>query len=201
MVKKRIGRVYQNLWRVYLILNYSEMKWYRLVDGWWEPYFSGYNETDLKELAYSIWSLWDWDDAWSDELFYGLSREKQIDKIYSLLKNWERDLLYFVEESGFPFPPDWEYGRDFEGHNYPAEVILKYAKTRDDLWEYDEDCLIEYVWSKDNWRLEEILDEFSMENWREELDDYLNNRLFDTYDEVVEAVKEWFEKKEMSIKR
>ena len=42
--------------------------------------------------------------------------------------------------------------------------------------------------------MEEILDEFSMENWREELDDYLNNRLFDTYDEVVEAVKKWFEK-------
>jgi hypothetical protein len=33
-----------------------------------------------------------------------------------------------------------------------------------------------------------------MENWREELDDYLNNMLFDTYDEIVEAVKEWFEK-------
>lgn len=170
------------------------MKRYRLVDSWWEPYYSGYNETDLKELAYSIWSLWDWDDAWEDEVFYWKTRKEQIDKIYSLLKAWERDLLYFVEESDFPFPPDWEYGRDDDWHNYPASVIVKYAKTRDDLWEYDEDCLIEYVWSKDNWRLEEILDEFSMENWREELNDYLNNILFNTYDEVVKAVKKWFEK-------
>lgn len=170
------------------------MKWYRLVDGWWEPYHSGYNETDLKELAYSIWSLWDWDGAWDDESFYGQTIEEQVGKIYSLLKSWERDLLYIVEESSLPFPPDWGYGRDFEGHNYPTEVILKYAETRDDLWEYDEDCLFEYVWSKDDWKLEEILDEFSMESWREELDDYLNNILFDTYDEVVEAVKEWFEK-------
>ncbi len=168
------------------------MKWYRLVDGWWEPYYSGYNETDLKELAYSIWSLWDWDDAWSDESFYGLTREDQINKIYSLLKAWERDLLYFVEESGFPFPPDWEYGRDFEGHNYPTEVILKYAKTRDDLWEYDEDCLIEYVWSKDNWRLEEILDEFTYENWKDRLSDHLNNFLFDTHTEIMDEARRRF---------
>jgi hypothetical protein len=168
------------------------MKWYRLVDGWWEPYHSGYNETDLKELAYSIWSLWDWDDAWSDESFYGLTREDQIDKIYSLLKSWERDLLYIVEESGFPFPPDWEYGRDFEGHNYPTEVILKYAKTRDDLWKYDEDCLIEYVWSKDNWRLEEILDEFTYENWKDRLSDHLNNFLFDTHTEIMDEARRRF---------
>lgn len=170
------------------------MKRYRLVDSWWEPYHTGYNETDLKELAYSIWSLWDWDWAWEDEAFYWKTEEEQVNKIYSLLESWERDLLYFVEESDFPFPPDWEYGRDYDWHNYPASVIIKYAKTRDDLWEYDEDCLIEYVWSKDSWRLEEILDEFSMENWREELDDYLNNILFDTFDEVVEAIKKWFEK-------
>lgn len=170
------------------------MKRYRLVDSWWEPYYSWYNGTDLKELAYSIWSLWDWDWAWEDEIFYWKTREEQVNKIYSLLKSWERDLLYFVEESDFPFPPDWEYGRDDDWHNYPASVIMKYAKTRNDLWEYKEDCLIEYVWSKDNWRIEEILDEFSMENWREELEDYLNNILFNTYDEVVETVKEWFEK-------
>jgi len=168
------------------------MKWYRLVDGWWEPYHSGYNETDLKELAYSIWSLWDWDGAWEDESFYGLTREDQVNKIYSLLKAWERDLLYFVEESGFPFPPDWEYGRDFEGHNYPTEVILKYAKTRDDLWEYDEDCLIEYVWSKDNWRLEEILDEFTYENWKDRLSDHLNNFLFDTHTEIMDEARRRF---------
>jgi len=168
------------------------MKWYRLVDGWWEPYHSGYNETDLKELAYSIWSLWDWDDAWSDELFYGLSREDQVNKIYSLLKAWERDLLFLVEESGFPFPPDWEYGRDFEGHNYPAEVILKYAHTRDDLWKYDEDCLIEYVWSKDDWRLEEILDQFTYENWKDRLSDHLNNFLFDTHTEIMDEARRRF---------
>lgn len=168
------------------------MKWYRLVDGWWEPYHSGYNETSLKQLAYSIWSLWDWDDAWADESFYGLTREDQVNKIYSLLKAWERDLLYFVEESGFPFPPDWEYGRDFEWHNYPTEVILKYAKTRDDLWEYDKDCLIEYVWSKDNWRLEEILDQFTYENWKDWLSDHLNNFLFDTHTEIMDEARRRF---------
>ena len=73
--------------------------------------------------------------------------------------------------------------------------ILEYAKTRDDLWDYYGVKLLNYVEQYNHiWTIEDCLDEFSMEDWREELDDYLNNMLFDTYDEVVEAVKEWFEK-------
>jgi len=187
------------------------MKRYRLVDSWWEPYYTGYNETDLKELAYSIWSLWDWDWAWEDEAFYWKTREEQIDKIYSLLESWERDLLYFVEESDEPFENLWYDDADDEVRmenwkevidrfNYTRKAILDYAKTRKDLWEYDDDRLVMFVWDYSGYwgsskkPISEILDEFSMINWREELDDYLNNILFDTYDEVLEAIKKWFEK-------
>lgn len=169
------------------------MKRYRLVDGWGEPYYSGYNETDLKKLAFDIFSLWDSDGMRDDESFYWKTDEEAVEKIYSLLKSWERDLVYRVEESGSPFPPEGGYGRDDEGHNYEEDVILKYAKTRDDLKYYDEELMVEFVWH--GWHgdkpLSEILDEFSMVNYKEELFDDLNNMLFNTYDEVVEAVQKW----------
>lgn len=180
------------------------MKWYRLTDAWGEPYYSGYNETDLYELAESMYSLWDSDGMRDDESFYGKTQGEAIWKIYSLLKEWERELAYFVEESYFPFPPEWEYGRDDKGHIYPREVILKYANTRTDLGNYDDDLLIEFVWfgSHKSERLEEILDEFSMINWREDLDDYLNNILFNTFDEIVNEIWKWFnEEKGITISR
>ena len=181
------------------------MKRYRLMDWFWEPYYSGYNETDLKELAYSIWSLWDWDWAWDDESFYGLTREDQIKKIYDLLKSWERDLLYFVEECDEPFEAEWDYWWDECWHNYSKEDILKYASTRTDLREYDEDCLLEYVWSFSthngltNRHLSEILDQFSYENWKDDLFDDLNNMLFNKHSELTKAIQSWCEKNSVRV--
>lgn len=77
--------------------------YYRLVDWRWEPYATGYNDTDLRQLAYSIFSLWDWDWMWDDEVFYWKTNEDIVNKIYSFLKKWDRDLAYIVEEQETPF--------------------------------------------------------------------------------------------------
>jgi hypothetical protein len=170
------------------------------MDGFWEPYYTGYNCTDLKELAFWIWSLWDWDWAWDDESFYWKTQEEQVNKIYGLLEAWERDLLYFVEESDEPFEAEWDYGWDDCWHNYSKEDILKYASTRDDLWDYEEENLIEYVWSfsTHNWltnrHLSEILDEFSMIDYKDELFDDLNNILFNKFSEIVDYIQKWIAK-------
>lgn len=86
--------------------------------------------------------------------------------------------------------------------NYTDDQILKLAKKRKDLWYYDDDCLLEYVrselWTHDD--IEEIFDHFSMLYRKEELFDYLNNILFDTYDEIIEAIKKWFNE-EKSVDR
>lgn len=79
------------------------MKYYRLVDSRWEPYYTCYNETDLKELAYWIFSLWDSDDMWDE---YWNTDEDRINKIYDRLLNWERDFIYIVEEQDQPFSED-----------------------------------------------------------------------------------------------
>ena len=94
------------------------MKYYRLTDAWWEPYHTGYNDTDLKSLAYSIFSLWDWEWAWDDEEFYWKTEEDAVNKIYSLLEAWERDLYYFVEEADEPFEAEWEYWADCRIENW-----------------------------------------------------------------------------------
>lgn len=170
-----------------------------MVDQWGEPYATWYNETDLKELAYSIWSLWDWDDAWEDETTYGKTPEENVNKIYSLLKAWERDLLYFVEECDEPFETEWICWDEY-WLNYSREDIIKYAETRNDLWNYDIERLIEFVqsFSTNNWLknkpLSEILDEFSMLDYQEELNDYLNNIIFYSFDELVDIIMKWFEK-------
>ena len=40
--------------------------------------------------------------------------------------------------------------------------ILEYAKKRDDLWEYDDDCLINHVKQYNRiWDIDDCLDEFS----------------------------------------
>lgn len=174
------------------------MKWYRLTDAWWEPYHTGYNDTDLKSLAYSIFSLWDWEWAWDDEEYYWKTEEDAVNKIYSLLEAWERDLYYFVEEADEPFEAEWEYWGDECWMNYSKEDILKYASTRDDLKDYDEDCLVEYVWSFSthngltNKHLSEIIDQFTYENWKDNLFDYLNNILFTTHTEVMDTARERF---------
>lgn len=175
------------------------------MDGFWEPYHTGYNETDLKELAYSIWSLWDWDWAWDDESFYWKTQEEQVEKIYSLLEAWERDLLYFVEECDEPFEAEWDYWWDDCWHNYSKEDVLKYASTRDDLRNYDEDCLLEYVWSFSthngltNRHLSEILDQFSYENWKDDLFDDLNNMLFNKHSELTKAIQSWCEENSVRV--
>lgn len=81
----------------------TKKKYYRIVDMEGEPYYTWYNETDLKELAYSMYSLWSSDWTRDDEEFYWTTEETAVEKIYSLLKAWERDLAYFVEESDKPF--------------------------------------------------------------------------------------------------
>lgn len=80
--------------------------YYRLVDAWGEPYATSYNDTDLKSVAYWIWSLWDWWWAWDDEAFYWKTDEEVVEKIYNRLLEWERDLLYVVEEQEAPFSED-----------------------------------------------------------------------------------------------
>ena len=176
------------------------MKWYRLMDCWWEPYHTGYNDTDLKQVAYSIFSLWDSDDARADETYYWKTEEEAVNKIYEMLLAWERDFLFIVEESDEPFEAEGDYGWDECWHNYSREDILKYAHTRDDLWKYDEDNLVDYVWSFSthngltNKHLSEILDDYSMLDVDCELFDDLNNMLFRTYNEVVESVKNRFNK-------
>lgn len=85
--------------------NNTPKKYYRLVDMRWEPYYSWYNETDLKELAYSMYSLWSSDWMRDDEEYYWPTEETAVEKIYSLLLKWERELAYFVEESDTPFKP------------------------------------------------------------------------------------------------
>lgn len=87
----------------------TKKKYYRLVDMRWEPYYSGYNETNLKELAYSMYSLWSSDWTRDDEEFYWTTEETAVEKIYSLLLKWERELAYFVEESDTPFDPLPDY--------------------------------------------------------------------------------------------
>ena len=174
------------------------MKWYRLMDCWWEPYYTGYNDTDLKELAYSIFSLWDSDDARADEQYYWKTEEEAVNKIYEMLLAWERDFLFMVEESDEPFEAEGDYGWDDCWHNYSREDILKYASTREDLKEYDEDALVEYVWSfsTHNWltnrHLSEIVDDFTYLNWKDGLFGYLNNLLFTTHTQVMDTARERF---------
>lgn len=84
------------------------MKYYRLIDEYWEPYYSGYNETDLKNLAECIYDLIQPDE------FINPDWEYDLEKIYEWLLAWERDFIIFVEEADKPFKPDWEYWEDRE---------------------------------------------------------------------------------------
>lgn len=163
------------------------MKWYRLVDEFNRPYHAWYNETDLEALAWIIHDIINPDEFIDPDGIY------EEEKIYEGLLAWERDFIIFVEEAGEPFSKYDEYGWDDEGHNWSEEEIIQYANTRNDLKYYDEELMVEYVWH--GWHgdkpLSEILDEFSMVNYKEELFDDLNNMLFNTYDEVVEAIQKW----------
>lgn len=46
---------------------------------------------------------------------------------------------------------------------YSDEEILQIAKERDDLWEYDNDCLLNRVRNcyQHHWDIDDCLDEFS----------------------------------------
>ena len=61
--------------------------YYRLVDAWGEPYATSYNDTDLKSVAYWIWSLWDWWWAWDDEAFYWKTDEEVVETMKSRFCN------------------------------------------------------------------------------------------------------------------
>lgn len=141
------------------------MKWYRIVDSWWEPYHSGYNSTSLYEIAECICSLADWDWALEDDPAY------TTNNIYRALLNGERDFIFLVEEQDEPFANHWYDEDDDEWiweegkeicirRNYSSRVIEEYARTRKDLWTYSMDTLIDFVWDyskrKDNWDIENL---------------------------------------------
>lgn len=53
--------------------------------------------------------------------------------------------------------------------------ILEYAKRRDDLWEYEDEYLLDFIRWNQHWDLDDILDEFS-HYWIEyEEDDRVGN--------------------------
>lgn len=173
----------------------TKKKRYRLINlADWESYATWYNDTDLKDVAYSIFSLWDWDWCFDDETFYWKTDKEVVEKLYSLLLAWERDLLYFVEENSEPFEAEWMYWGDKHWHNFSREDILEYASTRNDLWEYDDDSLVEFVWWYHDKPISEILDDFSWIDWKDDLFDYLNNILFISFDELVQKIQEWINK-------
>ena len=159
---------------------------------WGEPYHCGYNSTDLRELAECICSLADWDWALEDY-------SRTPSKILKALHRWERDFIFIVEEDYEPFEAEWDYWGDDRGHNFSESEILQYAKTRNDLWKYDDDYLINFVWGYKDKKISEILDEFSYIDWKDDLFDHLNNILFHTFDEVVEEVKRWCEEHSIRI--
>lgn len=78
--------------------------------------------------------------------------------------------------------------------------ILDYAKKRDDLWEYEDEYLLDFIRGNQHWDLDDILDEFShywiedenrIENWKDDLFDDLNNILFSKHSELTEYIKKW----------
>ena len=175
------------------------MKRYRIVDEWGEPYHSWYNSIHLRDVAEYVFCLWNCDWLWDDVEHYWNTDEETISKIYKELKDWVRDFIFVVEESNEPFRPEsgeiGVYGGDWNWHNFSKEDILRYAKGRRDLWPYDEDLMVEFVWSKwlDCKCLSEILDEFSMLDYKNELFDYLNNIIwYRTYNELVKIIQKWF---------
>lgn len=148
------------------------MKRYRIVDEWGEPYHSWYNSIHLRDVAEYVFSLWDCGDClWDDEEYSWLTDEEIISRIYKDLKDWVRDFIFLVEEGDEPFPPVCGeigvYGGDWDWHNFSKEDILRYSKGRRDLWPYDEDLMIEFVWSKglDCKPLSKILDELILEGY------------------------------------
>ena len=118
------------------------MKWYRIVDSWWEPYGTSYNATDLYDVAEGIESLADWDWALEgDESF-------KAPNIYQCLLAWERDFIFIVEESDTPFRAEW---RDHNENSYDCQenfsdrAIISYARCN--YWnEFDKDKLVDYIW-------------------------------------------------------
>lgn len=71
-------------------------------------------------------------------------------------------------------------------------AILDYARRRNDLWDYDDDCLVDFVIENPNRDIDEALDQFTYENWKDNLFDYLNNILFTTHTQVMDTARERF---------
>ena len=118
------------------------MKYYRLIDEYWEPYYSGYNETDLKNLAECIYDIIQPDE------FINPDWEYDLEKIYEWLLAWERDFIIFVEEADEPFEAEWEYWVDCRIENWKDYLFddlnnILFSKHSE---------LIEYIkkWLKDN---------------------------------------------------
>ena len=82
--------------------------------------------------------------------------------------------------------------------------ILDYAKKRDDLWEYEDEYLLDFIRGNRRWDLDDILDEFS-HYWIEEnrdrkadLFDDLNNLLFFKHSQLTDYIKKWLKDHNMS---
>lgn len=71
-------------------------------------------------------------------------------------------------------------------------AILDYARKRNDLWDYDEDYLIDFVLENQNKDIDEVLDQFTYVSWKDNLFDYLNNILFTTHTQVMDTARERF---------
>ena len=83
--------------------------------------------------------------------------------------------------------------------------ILDYAKKRDDLWEYEDEYLLDFIRGNQHWDLDDILDEFShywvddrIENWKDYLFDDLNNILFSKHSQLIDYIRKWLKDHNMS---
>ena len=140
------------------------MMWYRLTNPFGELCYLWYNEVSLYVLAKDIYFYWTLNDTRDNYKGYGESEHEIIESITTLLLSGERDFINCkVEEQENPFKLEWWYWDDWFEHNYSMWDIILYAQTRDDLWEYDNDRLVEFVWSYADSELEidDILDKFS----------------------------------------
>ena len=150
------------------------MKWYRIVDSWWEPYHSSYNSTDLLDVAESISWLADWAGELEDDPAY------TTDNLYQALLNGERDFIFVVEEQDEPFANNWydeEDDEEIEDENWRLKYIMKnYSSSAIEIYarnvgvsEWDLDKLIDFVWGypEEKWyivALSKIVDDFIVRN-------------------------------------
>ena len=68
---------------------------YRILDDYWDPYCFGYNERNLKNVAYWMYNMEEdfWEENWYNEK-----------ELYRTLKGWIRHIWgYHIEQQRKPF--------------------------------------------------------------------------------------------------